>query len=344
VGNNEEQTTRVMSGFNPSKLNVDIKAPQMRGLDVSGHFQLAPSIQSNKAKFAGQSLEVRIAEIDVSGSFGTVEIGRGWSIFNAQAIINDTASGLGVGRIPSPDRGGPNFGRIGTGYTWTDFGAKVAYATPNLHGFQLRAGLFDPLEEPFGASSLPSNSGGTGVGALETKSPRVEAEVNYAVKAGGVGFKIWAGGLDQSIRDKGTGSTTDISGLDGGARLDVAGFGVTGAYTTTKGVGPSGFQGNGFFCDLAGCHSSHTDFWYAGLDYTFGDDLKTTVGVSTGHGKQDAENGFAAVDNELDMVFLQHQLLPQLFVMLEYHRFEATTSSVVSEKYNAYVVGTQFNF
>lgn len=343
VGNNEEETTRVMSGFNPSKFNFHVKAPKARNVDVSGHFQFAPSIQSNKIRFAGESLEVRVVEVDVSGSFGTFEIGRGWGIFSAQAIINDTASGLGVGRIPSPDRGGPNFGRIGTGYTWTDFAAKVAYATPNLSGFQLRVGLFDPAETPFGSGKLPTNSGGTGVGALETKAPRVEAEANYAVKSGSVGFKAWAGGLYQTIKDKGTKSDTSISGLDGGARLDASGFAVTGGYTTTKGVGPSGFQAAGFVCDTAGCRSSETDFWYAGVDYTFGT-RKTTVGASTGQGKQKAKDGFAKVDNRLDMAFIQHQLFPQLYVMLEYHRFKTTTESVVSEKYHAFILGTQLNF
>jgi hypothetical protein len=343
VGNNEEQTTRVMSGFNPSKLNVHVKAPKSREVEVSGHFQLAPSIQSNKSRFAGQSLEVRVAEVDVTGKFGTLEIGRGWGIFSAQAIINDTASGLGVGRIPSPDRGGPTFGRIGTGYTWTDFAAKVVYATPTRNGFSLRAGIFDPVETPFGGGSLPANSGGTGVGALETKTPRVEAEANYAVKSGSVGFKVWAGALGQSIRDKGTDSKTSIRGFDGGARLDASGFAVTGAYTTTKGVGPSGFQANGFVCDAAGCRSSTTDFWYGGVDYSFGT-RKTTIGASTGQGKQKARDGFGKVDNRLDMAFIQHQLFPQLFVMVEYHRFKTTTGGAVSEKYHAYVVGTQFNF
>jgi hypothetical protein len=343
VGNNKEETTRVMSGFNPSKLNVHVKAPKSREVDISGHFQLAPSIQSNKSRFAGQSLEVRVAEVDVSGRFGTVEIGRGWGIFNAQAIINDRASGLGVGRIPSPDRGGPTFGRIGTGYTWTDFAAKVVYATPNRHGFSLRAGIFDPAETPFGGGSLPANSGGTGVGALETKTPRLEAEANYAVKSGPLGVKVWAGALGQSVRDKGTGSKTSIRGLDGGARLDASGFAVTGAYTTSKGVGPSGFQANGFVCDASGCHSSETDFWYAGADYTFGAG-KTTIGASIGQGKQKARDGFGKVENKLDMAFIQHQLFPQLFVMLEYHRFKTTTGAAVSEKYQGYMLGTQFNF
>jgi hypothetical protein len=341
VGNNQENTTRVMSGFNPSKLNFSINAPKKGDIKVSGLFQIAPSIQSNKAKFAGESIEVRIAEITVSGKFGAVEIGRGWSIFNAQAIINDTANGLGVGRIPSPDRGGPNFGRIGTGYTWTDFGAKVVYATPNLQGFQLRAGVFDPIEQPFGSGSLPANSGGAGVGALETKTPRVEAEANYAHKAGRVDVKVWAGALGQSVKDKGTGSKTSIRGFDGGARLGIAGFAVTGAYSTTEGVGSSGFQGNGFVCDVAGCRSAETDFWYAGADYTIG---KTTLGASTGEGNQKAKDGFAKVDNRLDMAFVQHKLFPQLYVMAEYHRFKTTTKAAVSEKYSAMILGAQFNF
>ncbi len=341
VGNNQEQTTRVMSGFNPSKLNFSIKAPKNGDVNISGLFQLAPSSQSNKAKFAGESIEVRIAEVGVTGSFGSFEIGRGWSIFNAQAIINDTASGLGVGRIASPDRGGPNFGRIGTGYTWTDFGAKVAYATPNLSGFELRVGVFDPFEQPFGSGSLPANSGGTGVGALETKTPRLEAEANYARKSGSVDFKVWAGALEQSVRDKGTGSKTSIRGFDGGARLGVAGFVVAGAYSNTKGVGPSGFQANGFVCDAAGCRASETGFWYAGVDYTFG---KTTIGASTGQGNQKAKSGFAKVDNRLDMAFIQHKVFPQLYLMGEYHRFKTTTSGVVSEKYDAVILGSQFNF
>ena len=344
TGNNEEDTTRVMSGFNPSKLNFHVKAPKSRDVEVSGHFQFAPSIQSNKARFAGQSLEVRVAEVDVKGAFGTFEIGRGWGIFNSAAIINDSASGLGVGRIPSPDRGGPTFGRIGTGYTYTDFAAKVVYVTPNLGGFQLRAGLFDPVETPFGGGSLPDNSGGTGAGALETSTPRLEAEASYGMKSGSVAFKVWGGGLYQTVTDKGTNSEATLSGADGGARIDVSGFGVTGAYTTTEGVGPSGFQANGFVCDAAGCRSSKTDFWYAGIDYTFGKDRKTTLGASTGRGTQKGDNGFSKVENTLDMAFIRHQLFPQLHVMVEYHQFKTKAESVVAEKYHAYVVGTQFDF
>jgi hypothetical protein len=342
VGNNKERTTRIMSGFDPSKFNFNIRAPKSNGLTVSGHFQFAPSIQSNKAKFAGQSFEVRVAEVDVSGDFGTIEIGRGWSIFNAQAIINDASSGIGVGRIPSPDRGGPTFGRIGTGYTWTDFDPKVVYSSPNLSGLQLRVGIFDPIEMPFGAGSLPSNGGGTGVGALETATPRVEGEVNYSAKSGTSAVKLWTGGLAQTVKDLGTGSSTSITGFDGGAHVDLAGLGLTAVATTTKGTGPSGFQGNGFVCDAAGCRSSKTNFWYAGANYTVAS--KTTFGASTGQGNQAAENGFAEVKNTLHVAYLHQQIVPALMLTLEAHQFETKTTGVVTEKYKAFIIGTQLNF
>lgn len=342
VGNNLEKTTRIMSGFDPSKFNINIAAPKSKRFSLTGHFQFAPSIQSNKAKFAGQSFEVRVAEIDVHGPFGTIEIGRGWSIFNAQAIINDAGSLPGVGRIPSPDRGGPNFGRIGTGYTWTDFDPKLVYRSPTLNGLQFRVGIFEPIETPFGSGSLPSNAGGTGVGALETAAPRLEGEVNYTISSGANALKLWAGGLGQKVKDLGTQSSTSITGLDGGARVKVSGLAVTAAATTTRGTGPSGFQGNGFVCVAAGCRSSKTDFWYAVADLAAS--AKTSFGVSTGRGTQSPEDGFDDVRNALHVGYLHQQILPGLALTLEAHRFQTKTKGVVSEKYNAYIIGTQLNF
>jgi hypothetical protein len=340
-GNGQEATTRVSSGFNPSKLDFQVRAPRWGTVDVSGHLQLAPSIQANKAKFAGNSIEARILDIVITGPFGTVSAGRSWSIFNSQAIIHDSGSGLGVGRMASPDRGGPAFGRIGTGYTYTDFGPRLAYTTPVLGGFQLAIGAFDPIEVPFGGGTLPSNAGGMGVGALETSTPRLETEASFGWAGTSAGFKLWAGALHQRIKDLGTQSTTAIRGADGGARFSALGFGLTGSYTASEGVGASGFQGNGFVCDSMGCRAARADFWYLGLDYTYG---KTTLGLSTGMGRQKARDGFDKVDNRLHVAFLHRQLVPNLQGMLEVHRFESETSDALAERYNAFILGGQYGF
>src|SRR6266850_7102188 len=75
--------TRVTSGWNPSKFNAHFKAPEFDGITVSGNFQYATNITStNSDGFGttngGQNLhnDVRVLEIDVSGGFGTVGIGR----------------------------------------------------------------------------------------------------------------------------------------------------------------------------------------------------------------------------------------------------------------------------
>jgi hypothetical protein len=341
-GNDGEATTRVTSGFNPSKLTTEVRAPRYGGLEISGHFQFAPTIQSNKAKFAGNSIEARIAEISIRGSFGTIGAGRSWSIFNSQATIHDTGSGLGVGRIPSPDRGGPTFGRIGTGYTYTDFDPRIMYTTPELGGFALSLGLFDPIEQPFGGASLPANTGGRGVGALETRFPRLEAETSFARRLDRGGFALWLGGLVQGIRDLGTDSSTVLAGADAGGRLDLLGLAFTAAYSVTRGAGASGFQGNGFVCDPAGCRSATAQFWYLSLEYTVGD--RTTIGLSTGQGNQRAKDGFDKLDNRLHMLFVHHKVTTQFTLMLEYQRFQSWAAGTTAERYDAVALGAQYDF
>jgi len=61
-------------------------------------------------------------------------IGRGWGIFDSQAILNDVGSGIGTGELcGTPDNwNGGTCGRIGTGYHWTAFNSKIEYDTPDL--------------------------------------------------------------------------------------------------------------------------------------------------------------------------------------------------------------------
>src|SRR5258706_9919373 len=99
----DAKQTRVTSGWNPRKVNAHFKAPEFDGFTVSGNFQYATNITStNSDGFGptngGQNLhnDVRVLEIDVSGGFGTFGIGRGWGLFNIQAVANDVGSGTGT--------------------------------------------------------------------------------------------------------------------------------------------------------------------------------------------------------------------------------------------------------
>jgi len=61
-GRPAEQTTRVITGFNPSKLEFLAFAPEYNGISVSAYFQLATSINGAKTRRTGEQIEVRAAD------------------------------------------------------------------------------------------------------------------------------------------------------------------------------------------------------------------------------------------------------------------------------------------
>ncbi len=349
----DAKQTRVTSGWNPSKFNAHFKAPEFDGITVSGNFQYATNITStNNDGFGttngGQNLhnDVRVLEVDVSGAFGTVGIGRGWGIFNSQAVINDVGSGIGTGELCGSPAGwnGGTCGRIGTGYHWTAFDSKIEYDTPDLGGLSARIGLFDP-----------TNVGG----AFNVKSPRLEGEATYASKFEGGAWKLWVGGLYQGLDSLAGGPSSKMSGFDGGVHADFSGFGLTGAYTSTKGFGGgnSSLWGAGSFkggfgigagggavsCTATSCTASSAKQWYVEADYTAGNAL---FGISTGQGKQDVDAvaGFNDLKSTLNMAYWHQKLTKQLTLVVEYDGFEGKTAGVTDNKYNLLSVGAWFDF
>lgn len=361
--------TRVTSGWNPSKFNAHVKAPEFDGITVTGNFQYATNITgANNDGFGSTNgnrnldVDVRVLEADISGAFGTIAIGRGWGIFDSQAILNDVGSGIGTGELcGTPDNwNGGTCGRIGTGYHWTAFNSKIEYDTPDLNGFSGRVGLFDP----------------TNVGAqFNVKTPRFEAEGTYASKFEGGAFKLWVGGVYQGLDSLASGPSSKISGVDGGVHVDVAGFGLTGAYTSTKGYGggnSSVWGGGGFVggfgygagngavscyatsatgatvitpttATATSCTAATAKQWYVEADYSLGN---TLVGVSAGQGKQDADvtAGFNDVKTTLDMAYWHQKLTKQLTLVVEYDYFQGKTAGVTDNKYTLFSVGAWFDF
>src|SRR3977135_148936 len=262
--------TRVTSGWNPSKFNAHIKAPEFDGITVTGNFQYATNIPgANKDGFGSTNgnrnldVEVRVLEADISGAFGTIAIGRGWGIFDSQAILNDVGSGIGTGELcGTPDNwNGGTCGRIGTGYHWTAFNSKIEYATPDLGGFSGRVGLFDP----------------TNVGAqFNVKTPRFEAEGTYASKFEGGAFKLWVGGVYQGLDSLATGAYARSEG-SGGGNSSVwggggfvggvgygAGNGAVSCYATSA-AGPTVITPT--TATATSCTAATAKQWYVAADY-----------------------------------------------------------------------------
>lgn len=326
--NGDDQfATRVMSGFNPAGLNFNIVAPEYNGITVEGFFQINHHLQGPGVQNAGL-FEGRVADIIVSGNFGTINIGKGLGIFNSSSIA-DAGSGMGVGRFAGPDAADATLGRIGSGYTYANFNPRLIYTTPSIGGLKVKIGLINP-EKPGGPSA-----------SVETATPRVEGQANYLINLNPGTLDLWAGGMYQNVDVVSPDFDYAMSGWDVGARLNAAGFRITGAYSETKGVGADGLIGlNLIGSGLAQAETEATQ-WYSEGMYTAG---RFSVGLSYGEGSQDAASTIFGISpeitNKLLMGFSRYKLTDNLTWIGEIQNFE----SEVQPNYQALVLGMQLDF
>lgn len=324
---NSESALRVGSGFNPANLNFNVSAPTINGLTVSGHFQIDTHLNAPKGVQNGGLFESRIAKIQIGGDFGTITVGKDFGVFNSSAI-GDKASQGGVGWLGGgADTGNATGGRIGTGYVYANFNPQVKYASNNYSGFEFKIALINPEE--------PQDSD------IESDSPRFEAQINYSAEFDAGSISLWTGFLQQNVSVEGTAPFDyDLEGVDVGTKVNLGNFSIALSYTDTTGIGADGLYG-GTINDA----DVDATQWYVEAYYTFD---QTTVGYSYGEGHQDsrvadASKGLVAVaevDNELSMLFVHHQLTPQLRLVGELQDYK----SDVQDNYDAIVVGFQYDF
>jgi hypothetical protein len=337
--------TRVVSGWNPSKFNAHFAAPAYEGLKVTGNFQYAANI-TNGAN-GSDNVDVRVLDINVSGSFGTLSVGRSWAIFDGSAIVAEEGSGGGgvgnqcLGTSPQVTSvvGKGSCGRMGSGYTWTNFDSRIEYDTPDLGGFSARFGVFD------GGSGTRDN---TGV-AFQNKSPRLEAEATFASTFSGGSFKVWIGALNQkldvSANSASTISSVKLQGANFGGRVDLGGFALAGNVTNNKGFGIVGAKYAGIACSATDCESLKDRSQYVDASYKL---ANTRFGASYGTGKQDASSkvGTDQYKAKHGMLYVHHNITPQAVLTLEYDdvKVKNETVGVDVQKYKLLVVGMNFFF
>ncbi len=328
----DQFSTRVMSGFNPGNVTFTVTAPEQNGVTVQGVFQINHHLQGPSIQNAGL-FEGRVADIIVSGDFGSFNIGKGLGVFQSISIA-DAGSGMGIGRFAGPDAADATLGRIGAGYTYANFNPRIVYNTPDLGGFGLSVGLINP-EKPGGDVSDRTVD-------LETTLPRLEAQANYLIGFEGGSLNLWAGGLYQNVDVISENFDYDITGWDVGARLNVAGLGLTGSYSETSGIGSDGLIGLGLDSE-SGLAQADMDGqqWYVEGTYDFDGFL---LGASYGEGIQDGVTNpfgtFSRNTNQLVMVFSRLTVTDNLTLMAEFQDF----SSHAQADYNAFILGAQLTF
>ena len=317
----EEDSFTITTGFNPATLQTNIYAPEMNGLQVSGHFQMNANIAPGDAD---DDFRSRVSEIAVAGDFGTVNLGKGFGIFGTPAI-GDNGSGLGVGLIGNPDRDTATDGRIGNGYFYANFTPRVMYTSNSYGGLQFKVGLFTP-------SKLESST--TEGADAEYSMPRVEANVVYSAD----NFSLWSSGFTQDIDSRSSAfEDYTMSGIDFGGSVALGDLAVRANYSMTKGTG------NVVFANRFDQEEEEAKQWYVETTYKIN---KTTLGVSYGEGEDDFEaNKIGALsgagDSDLTMLFGRYAATDNFTLLAEYQIYGTGDGD---GEYNAIIFGSQLTF
>jgi len=183
----DTDSTGIVTGLLPNVWGMTLKAPTNNGLDMQARLGLYTHMNGGQGSLGNGQINLRETNFSVSGSFGTVLIGRSLGIHQSKAILNDMLL-FGVGAAPSADNSNTTLGRIGLGYLYTDFQPQISWVTPGLGPIGLKVGVFDP-------NDVISVAGAAD--ATENKYPRVEAELSYSTKVADVGVDLWVDGSYQ---------------------------------------------------------------------------------------------------------------------------------------------------
>ncbi|PAX08996.1 porin [Sphingomonas lenta] len=235
-----DSSSAIRNGLLPGFLKVDVTTNQA-DFDVGAHFGIYPGINSVNpvvfnANSPGQPTALTTSGIDFRQTYITVgrpdlgefKIGRDIGLFASEAILNDItllAVGTAAGNAAPSNT---SLGRIGTGYIYTDFQPQISYASPKFGGFQVAVGVFQPL---------------TTIGDDEVNgTPGFQAKLTYDLVPtdGGLGAHAWVSGIVQRHDSINGLPEYTGKGIDFGAKLSYANFGLLGYYYAGTGLGTTG--------------------------------------------------------------------------------------------------------
>lgn len=237
----DQDSFRVRSGFLPGVLAFNIKAPTIGGLDMAARVGFYPNPQNGNTKnsFGGQ-IDLREIYFTVDGDFGQFLVGKAFSLFQAQNCLTGV-SVYGFAVEGAVGGGGATLGNIGYGYLYPQFNAQIRYTTPEKNGFKLALAIHDPSQIKGEGVALDESI--VNPSAVETTTPRVEAEVSYAgTYAGSDGtIKSWVSGLFQKAEfsDKDMLFDGDVTafGAAGGVLVGYKGYEMVASAFTGQALG-----------------------------------------------------------------------------------------------------------
>jgi hypothetical protein len=246
----------VVTGLLPNVWGMTLKAPTNNGLDMQARLGLYTHMNGGNNALGNGVLNIRETNFSVSGSFGTILVGRSLGIHQSSAILNDMLL-FGVGAASSADNSGTTLGRIGLGYLYADFQPQITWTTPGVGPFGVKIGIFDPND----VISVE-----TGADATDKTSPRVEAQVTYSGAYSGLGIDAWVDGSYQNTEFTAAAANLCTDGTatsDGVACTDVDSAGV--AFGTKLSYNNLALVASGWYGSGMGMRGQHSEGALDGL-------------------------------------------------------------------------------
>lgn len=224
----EYAATRVRSGFVGSVFGFGLKRNVTPDTVAKGYIGLWTSIASSKRRAPDSggtpltNTDARQGYLRLDGPWGDFTAGRDLGLFGRLSTETDFlyGHGFGVGLPCMDNAGNPACGHIGTGAMGAAFGAGLVYGTPELAGFKLTVGAYDPVRILGGW--------------VAADYPRPEGQLSWTTTLGNQGLlKLAIEGLYQQLRypeapaldpeiaERAADETTDVWGVAGGGRTEI---------------------------------------------------------------------------------------------------------------------------
>ncbi len=217
--------TRIRSGFVENILGFTLKKQLSPDTLVTGRFGTWVGVAVSQSKTDIPPLDTRELYVKIDAPWGGVLAGRNLSLFGRGAILLDYdvvhEYGLGSPCAIQVAQGGA-CGFAGYGILFPAYNAGVVYNTPDIGGFQLSVGAFDP--------SVVSTAS-----YQRTPYPRLEGEATFDVPKY---FKATASGQWQKIgQNAAPFLNVDAAGVSFSAEVSVGPLQVGGAGFVGQGLG-----------------------------------------------------------------------------------------------------------
>jgi hypothetical protein len=227
-------STRIRNGFLTSILGVRLHKQISPALEVTTRVALWMNASGSRTKNVSSLIDARQLYEKFEGPWGSALLGSDLALFGRGGILVDAdiAHDYGLGYpCAIKDSSGGGCGMTAFGAPFPGFDPGIVYATPDLHGFQLSVGLYDPAT--IGHAQLD-----------RAPLPRVEAEAKLEHDKL---FRVFGSGFWQVL--EGTVSEVTPSGAGRKKNLQTNAWGVqAGAYLSLGPImlGGAAYQGAGF--------------------------------------------------------------------------------------------------